>query len=59
MQVKLIAGITSVALALSIGTVQAKVFPDPAGDAKIRAIDIRKVDASVAGGIGQHHDHPG
>src|SRR3954468_9347763 len=29
---------------------QAKVFPDPAGDIKIRALDIRKVDASVAGG---------
>jgi hypothetical protein len=29
---------------------QSKVFPDPAGDVKIRSLDIRKVDASVAGG---------
>ncbi|HET6172867.1 MAG TPA: hypothetical protein VFD90_09680 [Gaiellales bacterium] len=29
---------------------QAKVFPDPAGDVKIRSLDIRKVDAFVAGG---------
>ena len=29
---------------------QAKVFPDPAGDVKIRSLDIRKVDASVTAG---------
>ena len=29
---------------------QTKVFPDPAGDVKVRSLDVRKVDASVANG---------